>query len=255
MCRHSVTVLTAETIARARLFTADDFAQLTPGVTIMTGTAEAGDTQINIHRLNGARDAGPSVALVVDGILKTNTAQLNQRQGSLRQIEVLKGPQGALHGRNAAAGAIAIQTLRPTEQLSGGVRCTDRFRTNRFPEAQVVDDQQVRSLDGRLVREIDDSTGLDIKSRHADLSGASITFNASFHLPKFAAVNPDFHEDVNEHPFGCCGNNRPTNDQTSFEVPARLEHQFETAKMTARALCSRIDRSLAADGTSADFAR
>jgi iron complex outermembrane receptor protein len=283
----SVTVLTAETIAQARLFVADDFVQLTPGVTIVTGTAEAGDTQINIRGLNGARDAEPSVALVVDGILKTNTAQLNQRQGTLRQIEILKGPQGALYGRNAAAGAIVIQTARPSEELSGGVRAsyaeqntieadgylagplgdrvgfvvsgyyrsTDGFWTNRFLDSKVVDDQEVWSLDGRLVWEIGDNTELDIKSRYADLSGASINFNASFHLPNFAAVNPDFYEDVNKHPFGYYSNIRPTNDQTTFEVSAKLEHQFEVAKMTAWALYAKVDQALTADGTSADFAR
>jgi iron complex outermembrane recepter protein len=283
----SVTVLTAETIAQARLQTADDFAQLTPGVTIVTGTAEAGDTQINIRGLNGARDAEPSVALVVDGILKTNTAQLNQRQGTLRQIEILKGPQGALYGRNAAAGAIVIQTLRPTEQLSGAIRgsyaeqntidadaylagpignglgfvvsgyyrSTDGYWTNTFLDAKAVDDQELWSLDGRLVWEIGDNTELDIKSRYADLSGASINFNASFHLPNFAGVNPDFYEDVNKHPFGYYGNIRPTNEQTTFEFSAKLEHQFEVAKLTAWALYANIDQSLTADGTSADFAR
>jgi iron complex outermembrane receptor protein len=283
----SVTVLTAETIAQARLQTADDFAQLTPGVTIVTGTAEAGDTQINIRGLNGARDAEPSVALVVDGILKTNTAQLNQRQGTLRQIEILKGPQGALYGRNAAAGAIVIQTVRPSEELSGAVRAsyaeqntiegdayvagplgdnvgfvlsgyfrsTDGFWRNDFLDAKAVDDQELWSIDGRLVWQLGDDTELDIKSRYADLSGASINFNASFHLPNFAAVNPDFYEDVNKHPFGYYSNIRPTNDQTTFEISAKLEHQFEVAKMTAWALYSRVDQALTADGTSADFAR
>lgn len=283
----SVTVLTAETIAQARLFTADDFVQLTPGVTIVTGTAEAGDTQINIRGLNGARDAEPSVALVVDGILKTNTAQLNQRQGALRQIEILKGPQGALYGRNAAAGAIVIQTAKPTDTVTGAVRAsyaeqntieadayvagpiteglgfvlsgyyrtTDGFWTNRFLDSKTVDDQEVWSLDGRLVWEIGENTELDLKARYADLTGASINFNSSFHLPNFAAVNPDFYEDVNKHPFGYYSNIRPTNDQTTFEVSAKLEHQFEVAKMTAWALYSRVDQALTADGTSADFAR
>jgi iron complex outermembrane receptor protein len=102
----SITVLSGDTLDKTGAQTAADFVQLTPGVTIVTGSAEAGDTQINIRGLNGARDAESSVALVVDGILKTNTAALNQNQGTLRQIEILKGPQGALYGRNAAAGAI-----------------------------------------------------------------------------------------------------------------------------------------------------
>jgi iron complex outermembrane recepter protein len=116
----SITAFSADTIAKTGIQNANDFVKLTPGVTIVTGTAEAGDTQINIRGLNGARDAESSVALVVDGILKTNTAALNQNQGTLRQIEVLKGPQGALYGRNAAAGAIVVQTLKPGDHLEAG---------------------------------------------------------------------------------------------------------------------------------------
>ena len=111
----SVSVLTAATLTNTGSTRAADFTNLTPGVTIVTGTAEAGDTQINIRGINGARDAESSVALVVDGILKTNTAQLNQRQGTLSQVELLKGPQGAIYGRNAAAGAIVLQTIKPVD--------------------------------------------------------------------------------------------------------------------------------------------
>ena len=117
----SVTVLTADMIAKTGVQNAQNFVQLTPGVTIVTGTAEAGDTQINIRGINGARDAESSVALVVDGILKTNTAQLNEVQGTLRQIEILKGPQGAIYGRNAAAGAIVVTTVKPGDTFSGAI--------------------------------------------------------------------------------------------------------------------------------------
>jgi iron complex outermembrane recepter protein len=47
-------------------------------------TVLSADTQINIRGINGACDAESSMALVVDGILKTNTAQLNRNQGTLR---------------------------------------------------------------------------------------------------------------------------------------------------------------------------
>ena len=104
----SVTAFSADAIIKADIQRAEDFIKLTPGVTIVTSTAEAGDSQINIRGINGARDAESSVAVVIDGILKTNTAQLNQNQGVLRQVEVLKGPQGAIYGRNAAAGAIVV---------------------------------------------------------------------------------------------------------------------------------------------------
>ena len=283
----SVSVLSADTLAKTGVDNAEGFAQLTPGVTIVTGTAEAGDTQINIRGINGARDAESSVALVVDGILKTNSAQLNQPQGTLRQIEILKGPQGAIYGRNAAAGAIVISTLKPGDSLQGGVkasyanentmegavyistpvgdgaglvvsgyyRSTDGFYRNIFLDRKVVDDQRVWSVDGRFVAQVGDATEIDVKARYADLSGASINFNAAFHLPLFAAVNPAFNEDVNDHPFRYYGNIRPTNDQQSFDVSAKIEHDFGSTILTAWALYSDVQQSLTADGTSADFAR
>ena len=118
----TVSVLTTSDIENTGARVASDFVQLTPGVTIVAGNVEAADTQINIRGLNGARDAENNVALVVDGILKTNTSSLNQDQGALQQIEVLKGPQGALYGRNAAAGAIVMTTKKPGEDWEGKVR-------------------------------------------------------------------------------------------------------------------------------------
>lgn len=284
----SVTVFTEDMLNRTGVQQADEFVQLTAGVTIVSGTTEAGDTQINIRGINGARDAESSVALVVDGILKTNTAQLNQDQGTLRQIEILKGPQGALYGRNAAAGAIVIQTLKPGDILEGGVKAsaaedntykasgyisvpvgesaglvlsgsystTDGFYRNSFlGNRKIVDDQETWSVDGRFVAELGDATEIDVKARYADLTGASINFNAAFHLPNFAAVDPAFFEDVNDHPFSYYSNIRPTNDQTTFETSVKLTHEFDAVTLTAWALYSDVDQSLTADGTSADFAR
>lgn len=113
----SVTVITAAAIANTGARVAADYVQLTPGVTIVSGVVEAGDTQIAIRGINGARDGENNVALVVDGVLKSNTALLAQDQGALTQIEILKGPQGAYYGRSAVAGAIVIATKKPGDKL------------------------------------------------------------------------------------------------------------------------------------------
>lgn len=280
----SVSVIDADSLAKTGADNAQGFAQLTPGVTIVTGTAEAGDTQINIRGINGARDAESSVALVVDGILKTNTAQLNQTQGTLRQIEILKGPQGAIYGRNAAAGAIVISTVKPGDTLEGAVkfsyanektiegtayiaaplgdsagfvlsgnyRTTDGFYRNLFLDRKVVDDQEVYSIDGRVMVELGEATNLDLKARYSKLSGASINFNSVFHIEAFGGA---FFEDVDDHELRYYGNIRPTNDQRSIDFSAKLEHDFGSTRLTAWALYSDVDQSLTADGTSADFAR
>ena len=284
----SVAVLTSDALQRTGAVKAEDFVKLTPGVTIVTGTAEAGDTQINIRGINGARDAESSVALVVDGILKTNTAQLNQPQGTLRQVEMLKGPQGAIYGRNAAAGAIVLQTLKPSDVLTGAVKLSyaeyntmeasahiagpisdglgfvlsgygyksDGFYENVFTNSKTVDDKENWAVDGRLVYDQGTGTQLDLKARYSEFSGASLPFNASFHLPNFAAVNPAFYEDVNTHPFKFYNNIRATNDQSSFDISLKLDQQLtDSIKLVAWALYSNVNQDLVADGTSADFGR
>lgn len=284
----SITVFTGEQLETQNIRRAEDFIGLTPGVTIVTNTAEAGDSQINIRGINGTRDAESSVALVVDGILRTNTAALNQDQGTLRQVEILKGPQGALYGRNAAAGAIVITTVRPSDVLEGSVRgsygsentweangyiagpltdgigfvlsgdyrSTDGFYENLFlNNRNVVDDQEVWNVNGRLIAEIGPDTELDFKVRYGELRGASINFNAAFHLPNFAGANPAFFEDVDDHEFRYYSNIRPTNSQDTLEASIKLEHDFGNMQLTAWALYSNIENSLTADGTSADFAR
>jgi iron complex outermembrane receptor protein len=62
------------------------------------------------------------VAVVVDGVLMTNPAQFNQQLFDIEQIEVLKGPQGALYGRNAIGGAISIVTKQPTDTFESRIR-------------------------------------------------------------------------------------------------------------------------------------
>jgi len=283
----SITAFSASAIATKDIQRAADFVKLTPGVTIVTSTGDAGDTQINIRGINGARDAESSVALVVDGILKTNTADLNQNQGTLRQIEVLKGPQGALYGRNAAAGAIVVQTVKPGDTFEGEARAsiannntytanvyvagpvsdkvgvvlsgfyatTDGFYTNTLLKSKTVDDQRSFGIDGRVIAKIGDSTTLDAKVRYGELRGASINFNTDFLLPNFAAVNPAFYEDVNKHPFNYYGNIRPTNDQQTVEASLKLDHDFGGMELTVWGQFSDISNKLTADGTSADFAR
>ncbi len=283
----SVTVLTADTLAKTGVQKAEDFLKLTPGVTIVTGTAEAGDTQINIRGLNGARDAESSVALVVDGILKTNTAALNENQGTLRQVEILKGPQGAIYGRDAEAGAIVIQTVKPGDHLegeltgrygnvgtgrvegyvagpitsnigvvvSGNYDTTDGFYRNLYDGKKDVDEQNSFNVNGRVVGTLDPDTKFDAKIRYGELHGASINFNSSFSVPNFAGVNPAFYENVNDHTFRYYSNIAPTNDQSTFETSLKLDHNFGGATLTAWALYSDIKNSLTADGTSADFAR
>src|SRR5678815_763515 len=103
----TITAFTQTDIRNAGIERPQDFIALTPGVS-QVQTAEVGDMQVNIRGINTGRDAETNFALVVDGVLQTNPNALNQELSGVTQIEILKGPQGALYGRNAVAGALIM---------------------------------------------------------------------------------------------------------------------------------------------------
>ncbi len=117
----TVTAFTESQIRDAGIQRAEDFVYMTPGVTFVN-TVEVGDSQLSIRGINGARDGETNFAFIVDGILYTNPSAFNREYPDLAQIEVLKGPQGALYGRSAAAGAVIMSTKRPTDEFEALLR-------------------------------------------------------------------------------------------------------------------------------------
>lgn len=116
----SVSVLNEQRVQQEGIRDIADVAQLTPGLIFDTGVW-ASDTRVSIRGLF-ARAGRPSAAILVDGIdasgeaLESSggSALLNQRLLDVERIEVVKGPQSALYGRTAFAGAINYVTRRPS---------------------------------------------------------------------------------------------------------------------------------------------
>ena len=111
---------TATEIQSAGIETPRDFIALTPNVTLVE-TQNAGNAFINVRGISQARNSEMSVAVLVDGVLMPNPAQFTQQLIDVQQIEVLRGPQGALYGRNAIGGAITIVTKQPGDAFEGRV--------------------------------------------------------------------------------------------------------------------------------------
>jgi len=117
----SVNVFTEQAIESAGIQKPQDFISLVPNMTLVE-TQNAGNAFVVVRGVSQARNSEPSVAVLVDGVLETNPAEFNQELFDIRQIEVLKGPQGALYGRNAIGGAIIIRTRDPSDQFEGSVK-------------------------------------------------------------------------------------------------------------------------------------
>lgn len=116
----AVTAFNAEAIQNAGIERPADFIALTPNVNLVQ-TQNAGNSFVIIRGITQNRNSEPSVAVIVDGVQQVNPAQFNQDLFDIEQIEVLKGPQGGLYGRNAIGGAIIITTKKPTDMFEGNV--------------------------------------------------------------------------------------------------------------------------------------
>jgi iron complex outermembrane receptor protein len=116
----AITAFTSDTIEAAGIERPLDFISLTANVNLVE-TQNAGNAFVIIRGITQARNSEPSVAVVVDGVQQVNAAQFNQQLFDIEQIEVLKGPQGALYGRNAIGGAIVITTRQPSDHFEGNV--------------------------------------------------------------------------------------------------------------------------------------
>ena len=117
----SIKAFTATDIEEAGIETPHDFIGLTPNMTIVQ-TQNPGNSFITIRGVSQARNSDMPVAVLIDGVLLSNPAQLNQQLFDIEQIEVLKGPQGALYGRNAIGGAITIVTREPGDEFEAKFR-------------------------------------------------------------------------------------------------------------------------------------
>jgi iron complex outermembrane receptor protein len=284
----AITAFTEETIDRAGIERPVDYISLMPNVTIVD-TANVGDTQVSIRGIVSTRDAESTFAYVVDGILSTNPNSFNEELLDVRQIEVLKGPQGALYGRNAVAGAILVTTREPGDELAGEVKVgggTDdlakaslwfsgplgdsvrgslaaSYRTfdgvfdNIYENAgSKVDYIEDTTLRGRLIIEPNERLTWDLRAAYSEVEGGAINFNAVFAIPAFAedfGFGPTFFADVNDHDFRFTFNVPGENQQETTELAVKADYETDRGDWTFIASYNDLDEYLLSDGTSATF--
>jgi iron complex outermembrane receptor protein len=206
----TVTAFDAETIEQARIQSMRDYVNLTSNMTLME-TQNNGFAFVNIRGLAQIRNVDPTVAVVVDGVLATTSLAFSQELYDIQQIEVLKGPQGALYGRNATGGAINITTKQPTTdpevyvrggigngdnvQLSGvasgplgdkirgrvvvGYKDADGWRDNVATDVK-ADPYEDLTLAGKLLWDLGERTTLDLRltMSQTESTGSQFVSNA-----------------------------------------------------------------------------
>jgi iron complex outermembrane recepter protein len=106
---------------------------------------------------NGAFDQ--SVSMYVDGVYGGRSLQFMAPFFDVSQVEVLRGPQGALLGKNTAAGAINVTTANPTDVFEGGATISYNFNRNGEDVFAYVSGPIVNDLTGRIAVHEESSDG------------------------------------------------------------------------------------------------
>jgi len=117
----SITALSARTLQDAGVDEVADYAALVPNVSFQA-PLNFNDVRISVRGVSQIQGGQPPVAMVVDGVQLLSPTQFNVEQFDIERIEFLKGPQGAVYGRNAIMGAINVVTKAPAPQTEGYLR-------------------------------------------------------------------------------------------------------------------------------------
>ena len=202
----SITAFTVADIERHRIERINRVASLTPNLRF-SDDQEIGVSTLVIRGVRQNRGTGqPPVSFRIDGVSATNNLLTTQELFDIESIDVLRGPQGALYGRNAIGGAILVSTRAPTSEPEYDVRVSaaegndyviagsasgpvtsdkllyrasfrwqdrDGQLENAYLDNQKVDFKESASFRGRLLYKPSERLSVDLRGQYSDQQGGS----------------------------------------------------------------------------------
>lgn len=140
----SVTVVTAEALDSRGVTNMHELGETVAGVQINLSGAYTQPTVRGISALVTGYGKEMNVPLYVDGFYQPDVVALNAEFANLESIQVLKGPQGSLWGRNATGGVLLVNTQRPSETFTGKLKAEygnfDQRRLAGFISGPITDE-------------------------------------------------------------------------------------------------------------------
>ncbi|QSB44488.1 TonB-dependent receptor [Tsuneonella flava] len=149
----SISAVSGEALEQQGILDVRDIAKIIPN---LNWGEHLGTTLITIRGVGSNVESGvtePTVAMYVDGTFLPRSTMATLRAIDLDRVEVLRGPQGTLYGRNATGGAINFISAKPTRTLSGRVELSAGGRNERgisgFVSGPITDGVYFRLSGGR----------------------------------------------------------------------------------------------------------
>ena len=145
----SITAFSGETLRAAGVNDVRDLRRIAPSLNITTSSQQT-NTRVIIRGIGTAGNTAiePSVASFIDGVYIPRVGSLLAGLNDIASVEVLRGPQGTLFGRNASMGALNLRTTEPKDSLSSEVFASagdyGRVRSSVMINAPITDDVAAR---------------------------------------------------------------------------------------------------------------
>ena len=117
----AITAVTGETLEKAGVNEVGDLTQLTPSLQFGTRSSNVFIAMRGIGQAGQDIGSQSGVTVSLDGVPLLNHFMMNPAFLDVERVEVLRGPQGTIAGRNATGGAININSAGPTDQLAGNL--------------------------------------------------------------------------------------------------------------------------------------
>ena len=118
----AISAYTSEKRDLLGITTVTDLTNFTPGLQYSSQLDRV--SLRGVGRTSNVHAADPSVSVYSDGIYTTSTIEAGKSPLFLERVEILRGPQATLYGRNAIAGAMNLVSKRPTDEMYAEVRAT-----------------------------------------------------------------------------------------------------------------------------------
>ncbi|MEP5568443.1 MAG: TonB-dependent receptor plug domain-containing protein, partial [Halioglobus sp.] len=117
----AVTALSEDILREAQIVSSEDLTQLVPSLNLQKGS-NVRQTSFNIRGIGTqsfSTAVEPSVSTMLDGVVMGRSGQAFLRLLDIERVEVLRGPQGTLFGKNSTGGVVHLITKDPSEEFSG----------------------------------------------------------------------------------------------------------------------------------------
>jgi len=145
----SVSVMSGDAITEVGITNLDEMSSYIPNLSVSEGSQSV---SITMRGLGSGQNQGfeQSVGMFVDGIYAGRDRQFRSPFMDVASVEVLRGPQGTLFGKNTIAGALNIQTVKPTEDFEASLRGSYEPESDQYSLEGIVSGEISDSLMGRL---------------------------------------------------------------------------------------------------------